>query len=98
MAFFLGGQDALVIVMDHCRESGQKFSLRPLEKDPRDEKDMEYVKWGHLNHNWIGRLHPGDKILWQDNMDVFWYVELYPEPRTVDKTGLEIVKGLMGDD
>lgn len=90
MSHFFGDVDAAAIVMEHCRNTGQKFTLYPLRSgDPRENPENEYVTWRELNWNHVGHLHGGDKVSFQDVKGSFWEIYIHELPRPVDRSGLE---------
>lgn len=94
--FFIGDIDAPAIIMDHCREYGQKIRMTPLKEDPTENPEYEYVEWKPLNRNYIGRIRPGDHVFFQDHLNVFWELRVYPKDSPVDKTGLKVIDKLRG--
>lgn len=94
MTLFIGSFDAPAIVLNHCRGSGQKFSLEPVEIEPKKDPELKYVDWLDLNRNHVGNLNPGDIIFWKDSEGVCWRIKLYQFPRPVDRSGLEAIMRL----
>ena len=92
MTFYLGDHDAAAIVMDHCRSTGQKFTLHTTE-DPRGRPDGEYIVFRDLNWNHIGHLEGGDRVFFESH-GVVWEIYVHSMPRPVDRSGLECVKKL----
>jgi hypothetical protein len=94
MTFFIADFDGPAIVMNHCRMTSSSFKFTPLSQDPKNNPNYEYAEWGDLNRNHVGNLSPEDRIFWRDHEGTFWEIRIYPQPRPVDRSGLEAIKNM----
>lgn len=69
MLFFKGDLSAPAIVMDNARETGQSFTVKPLEKKP-EGYDSAY----ELNPNHVGFMIHGARIVFKDARGMFWQI------------------------
>ena len=73
MFFFKGDLTAPAIIMDHCRETGQSFTMKPVESSGSCGGEDDRIE---LNPNYIGKMPHGANVLFKDAQGQSWVIKV----------------------